>query len=115
MVESEDDIIAAGAEIIWVMEQTAANEPGTADNCYSFLSQLGSTKGWCVGDSQTQPVPYTFDNSPFSTGRGIDMVVRRSTMTIEFVADHGTPAGNDNLTGAEILAAVQAVVANTQP
>jgi len=37
--------------------------------------------------------------------------VPRSTMRIEYVTTHGTPSGNDNLTGDDILAAVQEVIA----
>ncbi len=32
-------------------------------------------------------------------------------MRIEYVTTHGTPSGNDNLTGDDILAAVQEVLA----
>lgn len=111
MVSVENDIIAAGAEIIWVLERSADNSPGTAEGCLSFMTQLGATKGWCVGDSQTQPTAYTFDNAPFSIGRGFDLIVPRSSMEVVFTSSHGTPTGNDNLSGAEILSAVQAAVA----
>ena len=51
------------------------------------------------------------DASPFSGGRGFDMIVTRRDMVIRDVAHHATPAGNDNLTGAELLARVEAVIA----
>ncbi len=115
MVSVAADITALNTEIIWVLEQTASNQPGTAANCVDFMSQVGggTTYGWCVGDSQTQPVPYTFDNSPFSVYRGFDMIVDASTMEILFVASHGSPAGNDNLTGPDILAEVQSILGVT--
>lgn len=111
VVSVEDDIIAAGAQLIWVMEQTAASAPGTADNCYSFMDQLGSTQGLCVGDSQTQPTPGTFDTSPFSIARGFDILVPRASMKVVFTTNHGTTSGNDNLTGPELLVEIQALAA----
>lgn len=52
---------------------------------------------------------------PLSVGTGpacgFDFIVPRSTMRIEYVTTHGTPSGNDNLTGDDILAAVQEVLA----
>ena len=39
------------------------------------------------------------------------MIVTRRDMVIRDVAHHATPAGNDNLTGAELLARVEAVIA----
>ena len=110
-MDYEADIINAGAEIIWVMEQTPTLQPGTADNCRSWLDFIGSTDGTCVGDSQTQPVPGTFDNSPFSIARGFDIIVVRETMEIVWVTTHGTPSGNENIAGADVLAEVQAVIA----
>jgi hypothetical protein len=109
VADVEDQIVAAGAQIIWVMEQAPNNAPGTADNCYDFMNLQGSTKGWCVGDSQTQPVPGVFDDSPFSIARGFDILVTRSTMVVEFSTNHGTTGGNENITGAELLAEVQAL------
>lgn len=94
------------------MEQTSFGQPADAGDCRSWMDFMGSTSGICVGDSQTQPVPGTFDNSPFSVARGFDMIVVRETMEIVFIASHGTPSGNDNLDGADILAEVQAAVAN---
>ncbi|MCA9567888.1 MAG: hypothetical protein KC656_08600 [Myxococcales bacterium] len=117
MVGVADDIVAAGAEIIWVMERTASNAPGTAVNCQTFMSTVGggTDKGWCVGDSETLPTAYTFDNSPFSLYRGFDMIVTKNDMVIQFSSSHGSPAGNENMTGAEMLAEVQAVIAGLNP
>lgn len=100
----QDDIRALGIEIIWVLEYTVGSVGGTADNCYDFFDTAGATEGWCVGDSQTMPTPYTFDDSPFAIGRGFDMLVHRDTMQIVWESNHGTPAGNENLTASEILA-----------
>lgn len=105
----------AGAEIIWVLTQTSAFDPGTATNCREFLDSRMSDKGWCVGDSQTEgqttPADNTWASSPFAIGRGYDVIVSRRDMVIRDVATHGTPMGNDNLTGEELLARVRAVLA----
>ena len=106
----QEDIRDLGVEIIWVLERTQAGQPGTADTCYDFFHTAGATEGWCVGDSQTMPVPQTFDNSPFAIGRGFDLIVARDSMRIEWVSTHGTPSGNENLTAEQILAEVTAVV-----
>lgn len=116
MVDVENEIIAAGAEIIWVLEEDIPGDPGTAQACMEFLDFYGATQGWCVGDAHTlnalgMPVPGTFDDSPFSVGRGFDIVVPRSTMTIEYTTNHGTVGGNENPSGHEVLAAVEAVIA----
>ncbi len=103
----EEEILAEGAQLIWVLEQDQNAQPGTADTCLTFVAGRGSDAGLCVGDAETEPVAGVFDEAPFATGRGFDMIVRRSDMEILFVTDHGTPAGNDNLTGAEILDAVR--------
>ena len=49
------------------------------------------------------PTAGVFDNSPFAVGRGFDILVRRSDMRILWVSTHGTPTGNDNLTGQQVL------------
>jgi hypothetical protein len=104
----------AGAEIIWVLTETAAFDPGTATTCREFLNSRMSDRGWCVGDSQTTgqttPSMTTWADSPFAIGRGYDVIVSRRDMVIRDVATHGTPRGNDNLTGMELLARVQAVL-----
>lgn len=68
------------------------------------MDVLGApTVGWCVGDAETEPTPGTFDTSPFSLYRGFDMFVPRSTMQIAWTSSHGSPAGNENLSGEETL------------
>jgi hypothetical protein len=115
VAQVEDEIVAAGAEIIWVLEMDLEAELGTADSCDEILGLLGSEdQGWCVGDEQTEPVAGTFNDSPFSLLRGFDIVVPRSTMVIEYSTSHGTPEGNENLTGKDILAAVQDVIADVE-
>jgi hypothetical protein len=71
----------------------------------------GASTGWCVGDGQTRPEAGTWDESPFSIGRGFDIVVPRATMTIDYTTTHGTPAGNENPEGTDVLAAVREIVA----
>lgn len=111
-MQVEQEIVDAGAQIIWVLEQTTFGQPGTAESCQDFLDSMNSTQGWCVGDSETMPVPGTFDDSPFSIERGFDIIVTRSGMDIRYATNHGTTSGNENISGAELLAEVQAVVAS---
>lgn len=103
MAQVEESIIQEGVEIIWVLEEDGSFQPGTATSCRTFMNQRGSNNGWCVGDGQTMPNPGVFDSSPFSIARGFDIIVRRSDMTILWATSHGTPAGNDNLTGQQVL------------
>lgn len=115
VAQSANDIESAGAGIIWVLEQAPDSAPGTAERCVDFMtdSAVGAPTGWCVGDSQTLPDAGEFDNSPFSNGRGFDIIVPTNTMIIEEATDHGTPAGNDNLEGVDILRLVQDVISRT--
>ena len=108
-MQVEQDILALGAQIIWVLEANSFLQPGTAEECRNFMDAQGSETGWCVGDGQTIPTPGTFDNSPFSQGRGFDIIVPRSTMEIVYSTNHGTPGGNENITGEELLAEIAAV------
>jgi hypothetical protein len=102
--------VDAGAEILWVLEQDPLGRPGTAESCLATMDRLGSSLGWCVGDNETQPEAGTFDESPFSVARGFDIVVVRETMQIVWTSSHGTPSGNDNLSGEEVVEAVRAAV-----
>ena len=112
MVEVQDEIRDAGAEIIWVLEQSPIFAPGTADLCVEFFEGAGATTGWCVGDAETLPDAGTFDESPFSEARGFDMIVPRRSMEIVYTTSHGTPSGNENPSGADVLAELQDIVAN---
>ena len=105
-------MIAAGAQLIWVLEDDRSFVSGTATSCRDFMDSLGSTNGRCVGDGQTSPTADAFDNSPFSVNRGFDMIVRRSDMRVVFTTSHGTGAANDNPTGQDILDAVNLYVGN---
>lgn len=82
-------------------------QPGTAVDCLNFMEGRGSDAGWCVGDAETQPEPGTFDDSPFSVARGFDMLVPLDTMTVDYTTSHGTPSGNENPTGEDVLAEVR--------
>ncbi len=111
VADFEDEIAEAGAEIIWVLEQDFTFSPGTAQSCMDSMDVMGSEdQGWCVGDNQTKPVSGAFDESPFSVARGFDMIVVVPTMTIEWTTNHGTPDGNDNIDGDDVLQAVIDVV-----
>lgn len=101
-----------GVEIIWVLESLSTpRNGGTAEECLEAMDELGNPGvGWCVGDGDTRPTARAFDDSPFSIGRGFDMIVPRSSMVIEYTTSHGTPSGNENITGKDVLAEVQRVV-----
>lgn len=103
MAQIDDEIIAAGAQIIWVLETDIRGRPGTAEGCRNFMADQGADQGFCVGDGETMPTPGVFDRSPFAIGRGFDILMRRSEMRVLWVSPHGTPNGNENLTGAQVL------------
>jgi hypothetical protein len=109
VAQVEEDIIAEGAQLIWVLEtdRVGRRDAATAERCRAFMRARGSSQGWCVGDAETMPTPGVFDRSPFSIARGFDMLVRRSNMRILWASSHGTPAGNENLTGQEVLDVVR--------
>lgn len=110
VAEQEEAIEDAGAAVIWVLEATIDGRDATSETCLETMERLGSDRGFCVGDDQTEPEPDTFDRSPFSVARGFDMVVPRESMEIVFTTAHGTPDGNENLTGEELLAEVERIV-----
>ena len=111
MVASEERIINAGAQIIWVLEADGLGIPGTMQSCADFMTDKGSTHGWCVGDGQTSPDKGEWDTSPFSIGRGFDIIVPRASMSIEYTTNHGTPSGNENISGADVAAKVEEIIA----
>jgi hypothetical protein len=106
-VQVEQQILDAGAEIVWVLQTDAFLELGTAQGCRDLVNALGSTHGWCVGDADTQPMPGTFNESPFGMGRGFDIIVPRSTMVIEYTSYTGP--SQDEITGEELLARIQEI------
>ena len=115
MADQSERIAEAGAEIVWVLEADASQVPGTASSCTRIMDDLGDPHvGWCVGDGQTQPVAGVFDDSPFSVERGFEMIVSRRTMEVLWSSSHGSPAGNENLDGRDVLAAVEAAVRMTR-
>ncbi len=111
MAEVEQQIADEGAQIIWVLEQDTMRNPGTAEGCREFMDFHGSSVGWCVGDAQTMPTAGSFDESPFSVGRGFDIIVPRGSMEIVYTTNHGTPSGNENPSGEDVLNAVKDVAA----
>lgn len=106
MADAEQDFLDRGAQIVWVLEKDNRFRPGTAQRCRDTMDALGSELGWCVGDRQTEPEPDVWDNSPFSIGRGFDILVPRRTMTIAYTTSHGTPSGNDNDDADAVLEAL---------
>ena len=107
MAEVEEEIVDAGAEIIWVLERGEDFSDADAALCRETMDRFGSDAGWCVGDAQTEPRPGTWDESPLARERGFDLIVDTETMVIEWVSTHGTTAGNENLDGEDVLAEVQ--------
>jgi len=112
VVDQEQDIEDAGARIIWVLQETRPGTLGTRADCDELFDREDSVAGICVGDAETEPRAGTFDASPFTEGRGFDILVDRRTMRIVWESSHGTPSGNDNVSGEEVLAAVREAVAN---
>lgn len=109
MAQLEEQIIALGIQLVWVLQETTSFAAGNATQCRDYVRQRGSDKGLCVGDGQTMPTARVFDSSPFTVRRGFDMLVRKSDMTILYATSHGTPGGNDNKTGAELLAEIRRI------
>ena len=109
MADLDEDFQAAGAEIIWVLEQGPRFENGTAENCIATMEDLGATTGWCVGDDETLPNADVFDDSSLSNNRGFDILVSRDTMRIEWASTHGTGPNDENPDGADVLAEVEAL------
>lgn len=107
MAKVESEIAAEGAEIIWVLEENTRSEPGTGEDCLAFMIAQGAESGLCVGDGETRPEAGAFDRSGFAIGRGFDMIVSRADLTVRFSSAHGTPSGNENLTGDELLEALR--------
>lgn len=107
MAEYDDQIEAAGAAIVWVLEEDTRRGAGTAESCRDAFRGYGADRGICVGDGETAPLAGAFDDSPFAIGRGFDLIVPRDTMVIEYISTHGTPSGNENADGQEILDAVK--------
>ena len=109
VADVEEQIVAEGVEIIWVIEEVRFNDAGLHEHCAEFTESItGSNVGWCVGDGETQPEPGVFDDSPFSNNRGFDILVDRSTMEVVLTTSHGTTGGNENLDGQELLEQIQA-------
>lgn len=104
----------AGAQIIWVLQQDFDRTLGTRARCDELFDREGSDRGICVGDNQTRPDRGTFDDSPFAMQRGYDFLVDRQTMEIVWNTTHGTTSGNENISGTEVLSAVEEAVANAQ-
>ena len=109
MAEIDDDFIATGAQIVWVLEQDASFGDGTAVSCFDTMSELGADAGWCVGDDETLPEPDVWDDSPLANNRGFEIIVDRSTMQVVWTSSHGS-GSNDNVSPEELLAEVVAAV-----
>lgn len=103
MANVSEDIQAEGVQIIWVLQQSSVGQGGTAEGCLDFFTGEGASTGICVGDAEVFEQRDAFQDSPFASGRGFDMLVRRSDMNIVFTTSHGSGGGNDNISGNELL------------
>ena len=92
------------------MEDAPDGQSGTAEVCRDWMDDRGSESGLCVGDGETEPQADVWDESPFSVGRGFDIIVPLHSMEIVFTTNHGTPGGNENLEAEEVLEAVEDAV-----
>ena len=95
-----------------MLEQDRLFQDGTAELCREVMDQTAAEAGWCVGDDETLPVAGAWDDSVFSIGRGFDIVVTRQDMVIQYTTPHGTPPGNENVSGEAVLQAVRDVLAD---
>lgn len=95
-----------------MLEQGRLYEDGTAEECRDVMDQTEAEAGWCVGDDETLNEPDAWDDSPFSIGRGFDIIVTRQDMVIQYSTNHGTPTGNENVSGEDVLQAVRDVLAD---
>lgn len=110
VADVEQDIVDAGIEIVWVLEVTNRMAAGTAETCRDTMDALGSSLGWCVGDGETEPEAGTFNDSPLAQGRGFDIFVPRDSMRLEWSSSHGSPSGNENLSGEDVRDTVLALL-----
>ena len=92
------------------MEDAPNGQSGTAEVCRAWMDDRGSESGLCVGDGETESQADVWDESPFSVGRGFDIIVDRLSMEIVYVTTSGTGNLDKNPDGAELLAAVEAAV-----
>ena len=92
MKNGEQDILAAGAQIVWIM-QDAQDFQSVADgpNSHTFWEDtVQSDVGLRVGDDTTLPINSAFEDdtlNEFLRFRGSLMVVRKRDMRIFFGAD----------------------------
>lgn len=108
MRDLEAEYIAAGAQVIWMLQETTGFQPATSAQTHEFYeSSIASDVGLRVGDAETQPIAGAFENSPFiDTDRGFVMIVRKRDMKIVYENTHGNER---TLNGQTLLDAVRAV------
>ena len=107
-MQVEEEIIEAGAQLIWMLEEDAQFQGGTATACRSHVNGLGSSQGLCLGDGQTMPEPEVFDRSQLAVGRGFDMIVERKSMRIVYSSAGG--AERRLIQGPQLLDTVRRMV-----
>ena len=92
MKNGEQDILAAGAQIVWIM-QDAQNfaDPANGANSNTFWEDVIQTGvGLRVGDDTTLPINSAFEDetlNEFLGFRGTLIIVRKRDMQIFFGAD----------------------------
>ena len=100
MKDREDEIIASGTQIIWVMSQSS--NFGTASNALAqdfYNDTIRSSVGIRVGDDETSIVD-AFDTSNFRGGRGLWMVVKKAGLIVEHEDSLGPYPSVDEILGA---------------
>ena len=110
MAQLDNDIAAEGIQIVWVLMQDRLFRAGTADRCRDYIRSISGDVGLCVGDSETRPMADAFGDSDIAIGRGYDVLVRRSDMKVVYATTHGTPGGNETLTGQQLLDNIRRVI-----
>lgn len=104
MKDVEDEFAAAGARVIWVLNENISFQLATSQDAQNYYRDtIASALGVAVGDAETSPDVGAFNDTPIITsGRGFVMVVRRSDMQVTYSVNYSSSSA------AALLAEVQA-------
>ena len=93
MSAREDEIIATGTQIVWLLQETTGFDNASGQDSLDFYTSVSASSGLFVGDLTTDPNLSTDearttweDNNvnSFRTSRGSTMLVRKRDMQIVF-------------------------------
>lgn len=96
MSAREDEIIATGTQIVWLLQDTQSFDDAGGQDSFDFFSSLSVESGVFVGDLTTEPNLSTDDArttwednnvNSFRSSRGSTMLVRKRDMQIVFGGD----------------------------